>query len=730
MAASPPLSLAKQIAALENLCEHLVEMDSVEAKLDFLNKHPEVVKFFADHPSVETLLKNTDADKQYAVKAVIAIGQGPVVFHQIETLRNPIESVKALADKLLDMDKFYDTLGGISGYQLTVLNLLNGIDVNNGKEEHIFEDPVGTDLTSDAAVVNEAVKWGIASLNRMGEVYPLGGAGDRLNLTDPLTGEPLPVAQLEFAGRTLLEGLIRDLQGREYLYYKLFGKCLITPVAVMTSHEKDNHRRILALCERCGWFGRPKESFNFFIQPLVPMVAYDGLWAVKGPLQPVFKPGGHGVMWKAAEDAGIFAWFEGMQRGKVIVRQINNPMAGLDFGLLALAGLGCRTERAFGFASCERVVGAAEGMNVVRTVKHQGAYECSITNVEYTDFKKCGIPDVPKSPDSPFSRFPANTNILFADLNAVRDALENCTIPGVLINMKSKVLCQGPEGAVEKNAGRLESTMQNIADCITDRFTTKPQKSDYTNLQTFLTYNHRRKTISVVKQNYTSGASLADTPVESFYNLTANYRDLLANHCGFELPTQRDIETYLAHGPEIFVSFHPALGTLYSVIGQKIRGGKIAEGSDWIMEVAEADVENLDLSGSLIIEAENILGDKSVTGVIDFDSDRSGKCTLINVTVKNAGAAPVNGIEAWRFDWERKEALHITLRGNAEFIAENVVLEGDIHFDVPDGQRLVVYSHEGETEWYLEKIPHSTWKWEYSIDAFGKIELEKSRFKG
>jgi hypothetical protein len=40
-------------------------------------------------------------------------------------------------------------------------------------------------------------------------------------------------------------------------------------------------------------------------------------------------------------------------------------MAGMDATLLALAGVGHSGRRTFGFASCERAVGAAEGMNVL-----------------------------------------------------------------------------------------------------------------------------------------------------------------------------------------------------------------------------------------------------------------------------------------------------------------------------------------------------------------------------
>ncbi|KAL8104958.1 hypothetical protein AgCh_028936 [Apium graveolens] len=43
-------------------------------------------------------------------------------------------------------------------------------------------------------------------------MYPLGGSAERLGLVDPVTGECLPAAMLPYYGRTLLEGLIRDLQ--------------------------------------------------------------------------------------------------------------------------------------------------------------------------------------------------------------------------------------------------------------------------------------------------------------------------------------------------------------------------------------------------------------------------------------------------------------------------------------------------------------------------------------
>lgn len=140
--------------------------------------------------------------------------------------------------------------------------------------------------------------------------------------------------------------MIFSRQAREYLYYKLFGKQLTTPVAIMTSAAKGNHRRagtpspatqcchpptpptppsrptprpsqpsassrsaahrrVTELCEKEAWFGRGGDAFRLFQQSLVPVVcAEGGRWAMDGPGAPALKPGGHGVIWKLAQARG------------------------------------------------------------------------------------------------------------------------------------------------------------------------------------------------------------------------------------------------------------------------------------------------------------------------------------------------------------------------------------------------------------------------------------------
>lgn len=48
----------------------------------------------------------------------------------------------------------------------------------------------------------------------------------------------------------------------------------------------------------------------------------DGRWLLSAPLQPLMKPGGHGVIWKLMLDSGVFDWLRAQGRSAAIVRQI------------------------------------------------------------------------------------------------------------------------------------------------------------------------------------------------------------------------------------------------------------------------------------------------------------------------------------------------------------------------------------------------------------------------
>jgi hypothetical protein len=712
-------SLEKQCEALTPLIQQLKSCSLAEEKLGVLNNWGLVKEFLKKPSPLRTFLSGLSPECEVVIKSLVAIGQAGKIF-SFPVEGALAEKMRELLEKFLEVERFYEEMGGIVGYHWMTLKLLclQNSPTSSGSIE--YQSFQGIDISSESLEVKRAIAWGIKNMEQMAEIYPVGGAADRLRLHDEVTGIPLPASKLLFAGKTLLEGLIADLQAREYLHYKLMGKQVTTPVAMMTSQEKDNHAKILGLCVEKGWFGRPQGAFKFFCQPSVPVMNKEGSWIVEGNLQPLFKPGGHGVIWKLARDEGVFDWLFSQKRKKALVRQINNPIAGTDYGLIAFTGLGCKMDKAFGFASCPRQTRAMEGINVLVEKKESDEFSYLLTNIEYCDFKKFNIVDEPVSHGSAYSKFPSNTNILFADLEALLKAVVRTPIPGMLVNVK-KIAYQTEKGEVEEEIARLESTMQNIADAFAQTFDKSLKVEERDQLQTFLTYNERRKTISTAKRGFVLGSSLLETPEGCFLDLLKNAREILLT-CQFEVPEVNDAASFMVKGPTFLFLYHPALGPLYSVIAQKLRKGSLSIGSELQLEIVDLDCENLEVEGSLCITATSILGDTDSEGVVKY-SNQTGKCTLKNVKVSNAGIDRTQMNVFWKNAIYRKESCHILLHGNAEFYAQDVVLSGNHLIEVESGMRCIAEHIDGKLHIRKEPIAKPTWVWNYSFGEDEGISL-------
>lgn len=694
---------------------------------------------------IQSCMKDITSKQCFCLFVLLEIGQE----HVLEALCGDIDSssysrcIRRLAESVERIEEFYDSIGGVAGYQLQCLKIISKQNGYTNSTDEVLEDskvemhiPKGLDLESPEAMGASMV--GINEIGRMAEIYPLGGAGDRLGLQCEETGDSLPTAVLPYCGRSLLENLIRDIQGREYLHFCLYDKQHTIPVAVMTSLAKGNHKRVVQLFEANNWFGRSKESFRLFQQPMVPMVeAQNGKWILSGPLEVIMKPGGHGVIWKLMYDNGIFDWFKEQNKDAAIVRQISNPMAGQDNTLFALAGEGLQGKKAFGFASCERVAGAAEGMNVMlrETVRGRDGKRktfCRITNVEYTEFQRLGIEDKSEH-GSQFSPFPANTNVLYLGIphveQVVRRGIASGTtetiLPGMILNLKKEVAQINITNGLQESipAGRLECTMQNLADCfgvetlISDiGCKDSPRAAD--NLPTFLVFGPRRKVTSSAKRKRKPGSlKIHQTPDGSFYDLQQSARNMLTL-CGMQVPEIGSVDKYLADGPGFIFLFHPALGPLWDVVAQKIQGGKIAHRSEVQIEVAEACIHDLEVSGSFLIEADAPLG-KSIDRNVIYSRRECSRIYLNNVKVRNEGIDWSNPHNVyWRHRVVRKQCCKIHLQGRSEFEAHDVDLEGELNFVVPDGQRMVVRQGPRGPEIEMHPLGHEpSWKYEYQMDG-------------
>jgi UTP---glucose-1-phosphate uridylyltransferase len=201
------------------------------------------------------------------------------------------------------------------------------------------------------------------------------------------------------------------------------------------------------------------------------------------------------------------------------------------------------------------------------------------------------------------------------------------------------------------------------------------------------------------------GDSILETAEGCFSDLTRNTHELLADFCKMSTPSNS------------ICFYHPALGPLYSIIGQKIRGGELHEGAELQLEIAELDMENLVVDGSLLIQADDLMGHPY--------SEKSGKCTLKNVKVLNRGIDRAAPNVFWKNEIHRKESCKILIHGDGEFYAENVSLDGSLLIEVESGTKVSAVEENGKIAFKRELIHKPTWFWKYSVSDDFEIVLER-----
>lgn len=707
----------------DNSVEHDLTK-KVEEKNQWLDQTSKVIFFFLRRRAFHDWVLKRSNLQQVIVKSLIFIDQAEKIFHFSDQEFSSWESLcEDLVKQLEDVEIFYAAMGGIIGYHQQCLHLIEEQKQKKASSEHIrYHPPSGIDLSKREVETSWTLR-GIKALKAFGELYPVGGAADRLNLQDEKTYLDLPAARLEFLGRTLLEGMIRDVQAKEALYFHLFGEQITIPIALMTSLEKNNHELVGDILSQHQWFGRTREAFFLFSQPLVPTLTQDGSWSLKEPLKLLMKPGGHGALWKLAKEKEVYKWFKQLGKEKILVRQVNNPIAGVDQGLLAFIGVGAYLEKSFGFASCCRRVKTSEGMNIIKEVSKNGTSSSVLSNIEYCDFEKCGIEDVPAKQEEPYSIFPSNTNLLFADLSAIEAATERMPYPGALVNFKKMMIFDPILGSVQAKVARLELLMQNISDAFE---VNKEALNHLEDLPSYITFNQRHKTISPTKKEFVPGSGLVETALGCYFDYLKNGYELLSNFCRYEVPEPSSEELFLQEGPSFVFVYHPALGPCYDIIGQKMQGGKLHKGSELQLEIADVSMQSVEIEGSFLVQAKQILGHK-VDQKITY-SPLTGRCILKNVKVKNKGISQSESNVYWKNKIEREETCYIQLQGYSEFYAENVVLDGDYHVVVKDGERVIALSQGGEVVFKKEALDRKnpSFLYDYQSDDLGNIFLKKN----
>ena len=678
-------------------------------RVDVVRSDPLFNKILYEHPALKEFLSSATSEQQYVFGLMIALDQGTTLFDGLESLPDPRGALDTLASTLLSFEEIYQPLGGVLGYHTTVINLMTQSE-SPRETGHQYLPPPYVDVRIPNQEQLEASYDGISQLSKMGIIFALGGAGDRLNLMDESTGEPLPVARLQFCGRSLLEGLMRDVEALEYWHYRAFSKHVTIPIAIMTSREKQNDYHIESMGRAAHWFGHPLDAIRRMVQPSVPVITTDGQWVVTKPLQLALKPGGHGRVWKLAKDSGSLEWLKKQGIDTAIVRQVHNPLAGLNQNLALLAGYGRSKKKDFGFLSSPSCPGLSEGMNVL-DVHGEGAQVFgAISNVEYTQFDslKTTHPQL-FTTDS----CPVNANILYVALRAIDESLARNPIPGMIVNTKTKIEVKQAGGAIKKvGAGRLESSMQNIADGLFSKM--DPVKAARPeDLRTFLLLQDRSMMKSEIKSAYQPGVSPLATPPCGLYDWNKAMRTLF-EMCKVTLPKEQTLSEFLKAGPSVLLTIHPAMGPFWDVIAQKISGGTFADGSEVELEIAELSSKELDVDGSFRLIADVATGTMKETEGRSF-TDKAGRAKLDHLTVRNAGVKNRDTGSILHGTIDRKETCEIRLEGFSEVVAENVAIQGDFHLSVPDGKRAILtQGSEGRVVTTFEDITEPGWS--YAIE--------------
>lgn len=674
-------------------------------KAEYLLSLPICSQALKSRPWLRERMITHNWQEQVCLYSLAAIGQTHLFDVHPLKIADGEKKWRVFLDCLLNTETLYADIGGILGYQERVLKLLEG--TTDSLPLNCRPAP-SYDWSARGPRIESAVRAALERWHQTALILPAGGAGDRLNLIDPVTHQPLPAAFLQLDGKSMLESILRDLRGCEHLVFKTTGRVVETPIAIMTSREKGNHDRILEYLREHRWFGRSKENFRLFSQPSVPVITTSGHWASTAPFELITKPGGHGVLWRLARWSGAFDWLFARNCQKAIVRQINNPLAGSDIGLLALAGLGWQLGKPLGFASCARKAGTAEGVNALLMRKAGLGFTCAIENIEYTQFP----PDLEaRAQKEPFS---ANVNLLFVDLQAMKTLSLERPLPGLTINFKSRVKYLKNARWVEEAAGRLESTMQNISHYLTTYREDILGDFGADQFPQFATYGERLKSLTAAKRAPLAGA-ISETPMAAYLDLQRNYYQLLKT-CGFELPFC-DEPIPPSQPPPALVALHPALGPDHAVIAQKLIRGSLQKGSELRLEIAELECQNVHVKGSLIVEC--LPSDERLSRSSAF-AELQGRCTLRDICVENDGPATPPA-EFWSQAPSRLGALHILLRGRSEFCAEGVSFRANQRIEVPTGHKMTAVGRGDDVVFELQELDESTWHWAHRFEKQGVL---------
>ncbi len=183
---------------LERLAEKLKCCSSDSQRIEELDQEPSVAQWVQESSLWKRFSANLRANafKELIVKSLVAVGQQDHLLWDGDA-----EKLERMLEDLSLVETFYRDIGGIVGYHWVLCSSLRHKDkvLTQGH----YHRPPGVDISVQNDAVARYILKAIVCLPQLAEIYPVGGAADRLKFCDPMSGQPLPAAKLQFCGHTL-----------------------------------------------------------------------------------------------------------------------------------------------------------------------------------------------------------------------------------------------------------------------------------------------------------------------------------------------------------------------------------------------------------------------------------------------------------------------------------------------------------------------------------------------
>ena len=539
------------------------------------------------------------------IRALIALDQS----HLVRAWPAPgvdDDAKRAFAEQLSVADAGYP--GGVAKYIANARGLLAASrDGKNPFEGWTPSVPAGKVVKYGGQEHVELERVGVEEARSTAFVLVAGGLGERLGYSGIKVELPVEQASetkyLELYVKNILALQNREASG-DGVSVGCCGakstagaevKSQMIPLAIMTSD--DTHEKTLSLLEKNDYFGASKEQVTLIKQEKVPcLIDNDAHLALKDDDQYKLqlKPHGHGDVHSLLHTSGLLSKWMSQGKKWVVFFQDTNSLV---FRVIPGA-LGVSKSMNLEFNSLCVPRKAKEAVGAISLLTHTDGRKMTI-NVEYNQLdpllRATTNPDGDVNDTTGFSPFPGNINQLIVSLPEYAKQLKKT---GGAIEEFVNPKYKDSTKTTFKSPTRLECMMQDYPKSLGTK-----AKVGFTVFDNWVGYSPVKNSPADGLAKFKNGdpTHTATSGEFEFYECCAEMLRL----AGADIPAATIDQEFngmkLPMGPRVVIG--PNFASTFEELKAKIGKLKMTATSTLIIDGADVSIKNLDLDGTLIVNA-------------------------------------------------------------------------------------------------------------------------------